>query len=268
MIVGVDSSTPPSTASIIAAKNAEVKLWAGYFAGPNILRGWAQDDFTRIQENGLATLAYCSGWSNPATMKAQSANWGVPICLDVENGIRGDGPWVQGWLDASGAGLYGNLGVHTGRRAAFHVLAYYPNPVPTIPMTWAPRATPPSSPCGWQYRGSHSNYGATIDSCWFDDFFMSLRFTFGSGSLGGNEVLDANDPIVKTILGQLNTLHQAVFGNDPAVLAPTQEPPLQDLIRTMAEQLTQVAAKEPSAVDPTLAAKIDALSKHLGVGAP
>jgi len=47
------------------------------------------------------------------------------LCLDIESGIRGDGPWKQAWLDASGAGVYGNGPCHNCR-AAFHVLAAYP----------------------------------------------------------------------------------------------------------------------------------------------
>ena len=48
-------------------------------------------------------------------------------CLDVEGGIRADGAWVQPWLDASGAGLYGNAPVFSGRRAAFYETASDPH---------------------------------------------------------------------------------------------------------------------------------------------
>ncbi len=252
IIVAIDSAVPPSAASIIAAKNAGVKLWAGYFAGTDILRGWSQNDFTRIKESGLATMAYCSGWANPATMKAQAASWGVPICLDVEGGIRGDGPWVQGWLDRSRTP---------------------PDPHAVWP-SWRAR---PSGPCGWQWYGSHANFGAEIDTCWFDDFFMSLRFTFGSGSLGGDkEVLDANDPIVKQILA-------ALYSDKPGP-GPT---PLVNIVNNVTDvkldqlltKLNQLAVAGGGSVDltPVLAAltelktelaKLDALGQHLGLGTP
>jgi hypothetical protein len=122
MIAGLDSAFPPSDASIAQAYAGGVRLWAGYFSGPNILNGWAQADFDRVRAGGMATIAFCSGFSDPAAMKAQSLTWNVPICLDVEGGIRADNPWVvhfnvgikalgdwtQPWLNASGAGLYGN----------------------------------------------------------------------------------------------------------------------------------------------------------------
>src|SRR5690348_721758 len=88
MISGVDSAYPPNDAALSAAYAAGVRLWAGYFAGPNILNGWAKADFDRVKAHGMQTIAFCSGWASATAMLAQSVSWGVPICLDVESGIR------------------------------------------------------------------------------------------------------------------------------------------------------------------------------------
>jgi hypothetical protein len=112
-------------------------------------------------------------------MKAQGAAWDVPICLDVEGGIRASGPWVPSWLATSGAGLYGNPPVHPGMTAAFHVLAAYPGYDPNA--SWS--GSRPASPCGWQFQGTHGEFGVSVDRGWYDDWFGNL-FSAGSGSLG------------------------------------------------------------------------------------
>ena len=160
----VDSEFPPSTATLVAAKADGVIGWNGYLPGQNIAHGWSAADFAAVRAVGLYSIAYASGWSDPATAKAQAALYGVRGCLDVEGGIRGDGPWVQGWLDVSGFGLYGNAPVHQGRTAAFHVLAAYPGHDPGA--SWPkPR---PLVPAGWQWAGSVTKYGTSVDLCWFD----------------------------------------------------------------------------------------------------
>jgi hypothetical protein len=166
MKAGVDSAYPPDDRSIAAAASAGITNWAGYFAGPKILNGWSLSDFHRVQAAGLTTHAYCSGWSDPLAMRAQGLSWDIPICLDVEGRIRGDGPWVQGWLDASGAGLYGNLDVHH-HTAPFHILADYPGYDPKA--TWPSNAPKPPTACGWQWQGTHQQYGHAVDSAWLDD---------------------------------------------------------------------------------------------------
>jgi hypothetical protein len=115
---------------------------------------------------------FVSGNDAPAALKALAAKLNVRICLDVEGGIRGDGPWVQGWLDASGAGLYGNSGVHSGRRAPFYILAAYPGSSDPAGTWWNQTPAPPG-PCGWQWVGTHTEFGVGVDRGDYDDWFSS-----------------------------------------------------------------------------------------------
>src|SRR5262245_38261435 len=142
MIAALDSATPPTRDQALAARASGVRGWWGYLAtvnqdgsGFNLLRIWTEAEFAVVlQVYGPMPIAFCSGWDDPLGCRSLADLWGVRLCLDVESGIRGDGPWVQPWLDASGAGLYGVCSVHGGRRAAFHVLAWYPGGEPVA--TW------------------------------------------------------------------------------------------------------------------------------------
>src|SRR5215472_13783959 len=122
---------------------------------------------------GSTPIAFCSGWDDPTALRTMAAAWNVRLCLDVESGIRGDGPWVQPWLDASGAGLYGVAGVHAGRRAAFHILARYPGFDPGV--TWDGGVLRPPGPVGWQWLGGHLEFGLDVDRGWYDDWFGGGR---------------------------------------------------------------------------------------------
>lgn len=164
IIKAVDSEFAPSNASLSLAKADSVAGWNGYLPGLRIAHGWTQAEFAAVKGAGLSSLAYASGWEDAATMKALAASWGIRGCLDVESGIRGDGAWVQPWLVASGFGLYGNAPVHTGRTAAFHILAAYPGHDPAV--SWP--GVRPAAPCGWQWAGSTTKYAANVDLCWFD----------------------------------------------------------------------------------------------------
>jgi hypothetical protein len=207
MIEGHDSAYPPSDAALAAASAAGRRLWAGYFAGPGILNGWAKSDFDRVRAHGLATFAYCSGWANPAAMAAQSGSWQVSICLDVEGGIRPDGPWVPGWLATSGAGLYGNPPIHA-HAAPFHILAAYPQGGDPGGLTWPIWWPQPATPCGWQWAGSHPEFGVTVDSLWLDDWFAA-HFGPGGGTI--NAMLTPSEKFAEArkILG---TFRGADFG--------------------------------------------------------
>ncbi|WP_337309039.1 hypothetical protein, partial [Candidatus Aeolococcus gillhamiae] len=173
MIAGLDSSfAVPMAAQADAARAAGVGLWSGYLTSKSnvgIAHPWRQFDFDSARRCGGTPIAYCSGNDDPVACKALAANWSVHLCLDVERGIRGNGWWVQGWLDAAGAGLYGSAPVFIGRRAAFYIFAAYPGNDPRA--TWPGNEPRPSRPCGWQWQGTHAEFGASVDRGWYDDFF-------------------------------------------------------------------------------------------------
>ncbi|HEX6681106.1 MAG TPA: peptidoglycan-binding domain-containing protein [Gaiellaceae bacterium] len=173
MIAGLDSSaSKPSAAQLAQAKAHGVKMWCGYLATkPHVNIGfpWARDDFARVKAAGLTTVAFCSGKDDPVACKNQAAAWGVRLCLDVEDGIRLDGPWVQDWLTQSGAGLYGHQSVFPGRRAPFYILTRFPGHDPGT--TWDPSHARPNGPCGWQWGENRSEFGCNVDRGWYDDWF-------------------------------------------------------------------------------------------------
>jgi hypothetical protein len=192
MIKGVDSSTyRPTGEAVQSARAADVHVWSGYLSTRDkdevrLLSPWDRGSFDVARQCGGTPLAYCSGWDDPKKCKEMAADWNVRLCLDVEDGIRGNGDWVQGWLDESGAGLYGNYWVFEGRRAPFYVLTAFPgsDPGDTWGTAYCPR---PAGPCGWQWRGSHDEFGGAIDSCWFDDWFGRDGTSVERRAVGGGE---------------------------------------------------------------------------------
>jgi len=175
-------------------------MWSGYLTTKlhvNIASPWRKEDYDRVKAAGLPSLAFCSGLDDPAACKQKAADWGVKLCLDVESGIRGDGPWVQPWLDASGAGLYGNAPVFAHRRAPFYVLAWYLNHNPNATWVSDPRYPRPHGPCGWQWQGTHSEFGCSVDRGWYDPWFTGTpevgnHWTSLGGTWDGDPVLTQN----------------------------------------------------------------------------
>jgi hypothetical protein len=220
MVSGLDSATPPSATQVAAAKAAGITLWSGYLAsrpelgvGPvgsrfGLFRPWRQPEFAVVKALSGTPLAYASGWDDPAGCKALAAAWGVRLCLDVEAGIRGDGAWVQPWLDASSAGLYGTRYVHAplrgpARRAAFHIAAFYPTPMVDPHATWPAGWTPPGTPCGWQWWNSHNEFGVTVDRSWLDD-------SFGGSDVTIDDVYTLLDAMNKQTLARIEAKIDAV----------------------------------------------------------
>jgi len=181
VIRALDSATPPTREQALAAKAAGVGAWWGYLAtegwGGSALgleHVWTREDFELVLEVFGVAMGFCSGLDNPVALRQLAAAWGVRSCLDDERGIRAPGSWEQAWVDAAGSGLYGNCDRHAGVRAAFHVLALYPGPVP--PATWDGAQCPrPTGPCGWQSWGTHDEFGASVDAGWYDDWFAGRR---------------------------------------------------------------------------------------------
>ncbi len=175
LVRALDSYSPPSNAQIAAAKAGGIGAWCGYLPGPSIDNTWHGGDFARIKAAGLYTLAYASGWADAAAMKSLAASWGVKGCLDLEGSIRDtSAAWpvtrVQAWLDISGFGMYHSESGFHYYTAPFYVIAggpaYRGGSDPGV--TW-PAGTPkPPAPTGWQWQGSHSAFGANVDSSNFD----------------------------------------------------------------------------------------------------
>lgn len=199
MIEGLDSATEPTVAQVQAAAAAGRRIWSGYLASTpydggshfGLWHPWSQGAFAAAWLTGSQPLAYCSGSDDPVAVSALARAWSLRPCLDVERGIRPDGLWVQPWIDAAGAnimGLYGNYGVHTGRRAAFHILAAYPTSGDPSDASWWDQTPRPAGPCGWQWSGTHPEFGVSVDSTWFDDWFVGVHGA-GGGQLGGYDVI-------------------------------------------------------------------------------
>lgn len=181
MIAGLDSSSArPSAATALAAKAAGVGLWNGYLqtrGGVGIYSAWSKADFDNARLCGGKPIAWCSGWDDPVGCRRLADAWDVHLGIDVEGGgLRPDGSWIQGWLDAAGrdrTGLYGNYWVfQRGCQAAFYVVGGYPGHDPG--QTWGYTARPPG-PCGWQWVGGHSEFGLNVDRGWYDDWFTGTE---------------------------------------------------------------------------------------------
>jgi hypothetical protein len=182
MIAGLDSAEPqnrPTAAMIPQLKAAGIRIWGGYIAtrgGVNLLSAWDLGSFDIVRQLDSTPLAFCSGLDDPVALKALATDWRVRLCLDNESGFRLDGPWVQPFLDASGAGLYGNAPVHVGRNAPFHILADYPCTPPQLcdpGTTWRDTVPRPPTPTGWQWAGTHTEFGLSVDRAWYDDWFLT-----------------------------------------------------------------------------------------------
>jgi hypothetical protein len=232
MRTGLDSAYPPTPAQIAAAKAAGYTSWSGYFAGTNILNGWADSDFQNVLNGGMETSAYCSGWADPAAMKARAAALGIVGILDDESGIRSLGmepssnrvrarymmhggyarptlefvnglwrvsAWVQPWLDASGFGQYGNQPVFAGVHASRYVIAAYPGSDPGASWpSYQPRPAD-GNPCGWQFQGTTTVVGHSADLTHYDDSFWA--FGPAPGNLTEDDMLytDPFHPLPATL---------------------------------------------------------------------
>lgn len=221
MIEGRDSSlVRPSGLSLLAAANAGVKVWGGYIQTKpdvNLAAAWQLADFDEARKLGGVPLAFCSGWDDPAALRTLARQWNVRLCLDVENGIRPDGTWKVRFLDESGAGLYGNRDVHNVA-APFHVLADYQGIVPT--STWLGGLPPDDNPRGWQWQGTHSEFGLSVDSLILDDWFGSAT-PDPIAQFGGM-------PVVETYTGTDGSLHSfelPAFGSAPVTITWTRTDP-------------------------------------------
>jgi hypothetical protein len=251
VIAGLDSSSQPSAAQAQAAHAAGVRLWSGYLqTKPNVglFAPWTRQGFENARLCGSTPLAFCSGWDDPVALKTLAASWNLRLCLDVEGGIRPNGSWVQPFLTASGAGLYANAPYH-GWTAPFHILAGYPGFDPKA--TWS--GLRPAGACGWQWEGTHTEFGVGVDRGWYDDWFLS---TFGPqpGTLGDDmtpeesakldtiySVLTTNSALASTI-NDTHTLVKAILAAPPAAAGSALTPAQVTLLQSIADGLGRIEA--------------------------
>jgi hypothetical protein len=175
---GCDSSfSVPTLAQARAAYADGVRVWGGYL-GSRLNLGlavrWGREQFAVVQQAGMTAIGFCSGWDDPDWIRTTAAAWGILPCVDVEHGIRDDGPWVRDWVRRAGCGLYGLGSTHyepgepVGRDAAFNIVARYPSAGCTG-ASWDPAAGQrPPRLCAWQCQGSHTEYGVTVDTGFYD----------------------------------------------------------------------------------------------------
>lgn|SRR5215469_1087029 len=294
MIPFRDSSIDrPTATQIPQLRAAGIRVWGGYLAtlpNVNLESPWDRASFEVVRLLGSDPLGFCSGLDDPVAVKALAASWRVRACLDVEDAIRGLGPWTQGWLDASGAGVYGGQAVHEAVRAPFHIAALYPGGAPV--GDWPPGWTRPPGPLGWQSQGTHQEFGLSVDSGWLDDSFGEERMALlGIGSLtaqdprGNGAVYLVADPvfgpkrwvpdegteaIYVPFTGPRVTIDQFVLDRMEELAPVGSGSYVHADVGDVAASLAALTAlvQAGTASDPTgaLKAELDALSHHLGVG--
>lgn len=171
----LDSDWEPSPAQVAKAKAEGWQAWLGYLqtkSGVYLAGPWSDAAFAVVRSGGLLTGAYVSGWDDPVALKTKAAALGIPIILDVESGIRGDGLWVDPFLEASGAAIYGDIGVMTAHATHGHpayIFAGYPGgPQAATWPTYGP-VLDPARPTGWQYLGTTQESFGVVDLSNFDD---------------------------------------------------------------------------------------------------
>jgi hypothetical protein len=282
MIQGLDSASEPSAAQAQAAKAGGVGIWSGYIGTrPNTgVRSWSQQGFENARLCGSMPLAYCSGYDDPVGVRNLAIAWRVRLCLDCENGIRGlhdpNSGWVQPFLDASGAGLYGGAQIHQqGFRAPFYVLGAYPTSGDPWNASWIGPSPVPSAPHGWQWAGSHGAFGVTVDSTTFDDWFGT-----GGDNVSVEEVRAALNEAVpfgyqswsQATIDAYNNLRGLVPGVATAVQAVlrqlgVEEAEIQQILTRPAVDAGALAAALATALAPNLHATVDVGELSAGVAA-
>jgi hypothetical protein len=179
MIAMLDSSyNRPTQQQAADAYSAGVRFWGVYVAtqaNVGLAAPWTQADVQVVQAVGIDVIAFLSGNDDPVAAAALARSWHALPMLDDENGIRARGSWEQRWIDDAGCGLYGGREAQDSVDAPYRIIADYPG---YDPMAAWP-TTPPSVPFGWQWQGTHTEFGLSVDRSWLDDSFggaMSTSF--------------------------------------------------------------------------------------------
>lgn len=263
MIWSLDSSfDAPTLAQAQAAKAAGIGFWWGYLATkPNVglAAPWSELAFWNVRQAGLGCGAFVSGWDDPVALRTLATSWGIPLlALDDEDGIRPltSPDWRPPFLSALGGGHYGNVARLT-LPAQFRIMANYPTGGCTG-ATWL--GSPPPMPHGWQCRGTHTEFGLSVDRSVMDDWFggeIVDQATFDA-LVAANPILarlnvalvtGVEDPGNKTqfekvveaylegIPGSFTALQQAVSGLSGST---TSLQPVLDALATLQASLTRV----------------------------
>ncbi len=172
-VAGLDSSYDvPNVVAIARAHAAGVGAWMGYGTvpyppGQGAAHVWPDTAFLAIEQGGLRTAAFFFGTADPLACAACCARLGIAGFLDVEP-PRPDGAWVGTWLARSGLGLYGL------RPTLLHWRGHYPAAIlADYPDSGDPHADHPADlnlgvPQGWQWQGTHSEFGCSVDRGTYD----------------------------------------------------------------------------------------------------
>lgn len=263
MIRAVDSSASrPGQSQIAQAARDGLGMWCGYLAvlsNVGLYAPWDDASIARVKALPARPIMFASGRDDPVAIRNRAAALGVLVGLDVESGIRGDGDWVQGWLDAAGAGLYGALSVHWhpgGRRAAFNIVADYPGQDPG--RIWPPGIPRPDGdgPLGWQWQGTHDAWGCSVDALWLDDRFA-----------GGGDVAQLDD-IQASVNDQWAMAVDGVGSNTGRVpLIATANAKLDAVLAALGVEKAAIAALGTPVIDEAalIAALLAGLTPHLQV---
>jgi hypothetical protein len=276
MIQGLDSAGEPSAGQAQAAKAAGYGVWSGYIGTrPNTgVRGWSQQGFENARLCGSMPIGYCSGYDDPGAIRQLAISWKVRLCLDCENGIRGlhdpDPSWVQPFLDASGAGLYGGAQIHQqGFRAPFYVLGAYPGSGDPWNASWIGPSPRPNAPCGWQWAGSHGAFGVTVDATVFDDWFggddmsvQDVRDALNEGTVGGTTGWAETNRNMASGVQTLFNLSQAVLQQ-----LGVEKTEIDAILAQPAVDASALASALAAALGPNLHATVDVSALSAGVAA-
>jgi hypothetical protein len=215
MLAALDSSfNRPTLAQAQQAFASGVRAWGGYLVSDSDaavlasrsrgwgMRGlaapWTLAEFDVLRQAGLTPIGFCSGNDSASAIRAKAYGNGIVPCVDVEPGIREDGPWVRPWVVVAQSGLYGAMSVHyqqgepEGREALFNIMAWYFVPVRDPQATWYDAIDPrPPGPCGWQWWGDHQEFGLSVDRSWLDDEVLPVgpgRGGAGAAISGGGSM--------------------------------------------------------------------------------
>jgi hypothetical protein len=158
--------------------------WADPVVMKNQAIAWGVPRIILDDESGIRSLfkAVVSGGvettyapsNNRRTARAMMHGGGPRPVLEFVNGLWRVSSWVQPWINSAGSGQYGNMPVFAGVSASCYVFAAYPGGDPGA--SWPPYYPRPAdgNPCAWQYQGTTTIVGHSVDLTHYDDNFWAF----------------------------------------------------------------------------------------------